>query len=207
MTLLNKLIEINNNEELKDLLLNINKKEDKYENKDKKMDDKKIDDKENNKSKELISSIEKDLKNINLNLLEDVEDKASKIINILEEKYPELTQLIKFKLCESLNGPSLTKDLAHIALNTISKEYKRKECKFKYDESKQISKRYGVEFTKFNEFDWWYGLNICYYLFEDICKDNIQMCARLTYSWLNDMAIDKGKAFYHYMGYLKEKNI
>lgn len=65
---------------------------------------------------------------------------------------------------------------------------------------------FGVEFEDFNEHDWHYALNICYHLFKDLCKDDIQMCAKLTYLWLRDKAIPEGKAFYHYMKHLKHKH-
>lgn len=67
-------------------------------------------------------------------------------------------------------------------------------------------KKFGVEFEDFNEHDWHYALNICYHLFKDLCKDDIQMCAKLTYLWLRDKAIPEGKAFYHYMKHLKHKH-
>lgn len=74
------------------------------------------------------------------------------------------------------------------------------------EESKQVAKKFGVEFEDFNEHDWHYALNICYHLFKDLCKDDIQMCAKLTYLWLRDKAIPEGKAFYHYMKHLKHKH-
>lgn len=88
----------------------------------------------------------------------------------------------------------------------IIEDYKVKEAEFQYDEAKQVAKKFGVEFEDFNEYDWHYALNICYHLFKDICKDDIQMCAKLTYLWLCDKAIPEGKAFYHYMKHLKHKH-
>lgn len=105
-----------------------------------------------------------------------------------------------------INGPHFTKDLCEEALECIIEDYKVKEAEFQYDEAKQVAKKFGVEFEDFNEYDWHYALNICYHLFKDICKDDIQMCAKLTYLWLCDKAIPEGKAFYHYMKHLKHKH-
>lgn len=98
------------------------------------------------------------------------------------------------------------RDLREEALECVIEDYKVKEAEFQYDEAKQVAKKFGVEFEDFNEYDWHYALNICYHLFKDICKDDIQMCAKLTYLWLCDKAIPEGKAFYHYMKHLKHKH-
>lgn len=124
----------------------------------------------------------------------------------LKEECPEMYHIIKFKFYEMINGPHFTKDLCEEALECVIEDYKVKEAEFEYEESKQVAKKFGVEFEDFNEHDWHYALNICYHLFKDLCKDDIQMCAKLTYLWLRDKAIPEGKAFYHYMKHLKHKH-
>ena len=139
-------------------------------------------------------------------LFEDLEDKFIDTMESLKEECPEMYHIIKFKLYEMINGPHFTKDLCEEALECIMEDYKAKEAEFEYEESKQVAKKFGVEFEDFNEHDWHYALNICYHLFKDLCKDDIQMCAKLTYLWLRDKAIPEGKAFYHYMKHLKHKH-
>jgi hypothetical protein len=139
-------------------------------------------------------------------VFEDLEDKFIDAMETLESECPEMYHFIKFKIYEMTNGPHFTKDLCKEALECVMDGYKVRELEFKYDEAKQVAKKFGVEFEDFNEYDWCYALNICYHLFKDICKDDIQMCAKLTYLWLCDKAIPEGKAFYHYMKYLKYKH-
>lgn len=139
-------------------------------------------------------------------LFEGLEDKFIDTMESLKEECPEMYHIIKFKLYEMINGPHFTKDLCEEALECVIEDYKVKEAEFEYEESKQVAKKFGVEFEDFNEYDWHYALNICYHLFKDICKDDIQMCAKLTYLWLCDKAIPEGKAFYHYMKHLKHKH-
>lgn len=141
-----------------------------------------------------------------LELFEDLEEKILKAMETLEEECPEMYHMIKFKVYEMANGPHFTEELCEEALECVCEEYKRREAEFDLEEAKQIAKKFGVDFKEFNEHDWCYALNICHCLFEDLCKEDLQMCAKLTYLWLCDRAIPEGKAFYHYMKHLKYKN-
>lgn len=163
-------------------------------------------DDEEHKYKHKRSRVFEDDEDDDSELFEDLEDKFIDAMESLKEECPEMYHIIKFKLYEMINGPHFTKDLCEEALECVMEDYKAKEAEFEYEESKQVAKKFGVEFEDFNEHDWHYALNICYHLFKDLCKDDIQMCAKLTYLWLRDKAIPEGKAFYHYMKHLKHKH-
>ena len=67
----------------------------------------------------------------------------------------------------------------------------------------EIAKNEGISFKKFNEYDWFYVLNMIYSDFYKVFVNNTNLYVKTALEWLNDIDVKSGKAYRYYIKVVK----
>ena len=70
-------------------------------------------------------------------------------------------------------------------------------------EAVEAAKNEGISFNNFNEYDWFYVLNMIYSDFYKVFNGNTNMYVKTAFEWLNDIDVKPGKAYRYYMQVVK----
>ena len=66
------------------------------------------------------------------------------------------------------------------------------------EETTAVAKQNNITFGSFNQFDWYYTLNMIYSDFSKVFGSNTEMYIKVAKSWLEDKDAPKGKAYKYY---------
>lgn len=66
------------------------------------------------------------------------------------------------------------------------------------EETTAVAKQNNIVFGNFNQFDWYYTLNMVYSDFSKVFGSNTEMYIKVAKSWLEDKDAPKGKAYKYY---------
>ena len=137
-------------------------------------------------------------KNNYKSIMEEWIDIFSDLLDEIQEDNPKLIKLIKSDLYITLYGEHFNRENAEEAVSGMTNEDGTKGEHWNLTETTRIANEHRIPLDKFNEYDWYYVLNMAYSDYYTIFKDDTSMYVKLALAWLEDMDVPEGKAWRYY---------
>lgn len=132
-----------------------------------------------------------------------------KLKNENEELYSELMD----DLYVLVFGEHFCEELAKEAVENMKNADGTTGAHWSLKEAVEAAKNEGIKFNdlvkneissnNFNEYDWFYVLNMIYSDFYKVFNGNTNMYVKAAFEWLNDIDVKPGKAYRYYMQVVK----
>ena len=100
-------------------------------------------------------------------------------------------------------GEHFNEELAKEAVENMKNADGTTGAHWSLKESVEAAKNEGISFNNFNEYDWFYVLNMIYSDFYKVFNGNTNMYVKTAFEWLNDIDVKPGKAYRYYMQVVK----
>ena len=117
----------------------------------------------------------------------------------LKEIHPEKYKELENKLYIAAYGYHFNEEMLKEALSTMINDDGSKAPKWTVAETTQVARTAGIAFTKFNEYDWNYTMNMIYSDYCEVLGDNVMSYAKMANKFLNDKDAPEGKALKYSM--------
>lgn len=128
-------------------------------------------------------------------LMNKLTDELDEIVSKMEEYHPEMYWEFIYDLHSAVYGCHFDDESAEFAVSEMVNEDGTKGAHWSLSETTSVANSNSIRFEKFNEYDWYYALNMIY---SDFCKtvgDNTSMYVMLAKDWIMDSDAPEGKAF------------
>lgn len=125
------------------------------------------------------------------------------LLSEIKNENPKLEKAVINDLYVSLYGEHFNKENAMEAVNGMENEDGTNGEHWSLTETTRIANDNRITFKDFNEYDWYYVLNMVY---SDYCKifgDDLVTYVKLSKAWLNDVDVPIGKAWRYYTQVVK----
>ena len=116
----------------------------------------------------------------------------------LEVSDPKMYWAVVHKLHELANGVHFDLEYAQWAVSQMLNEDGTTGEHWTVEQTTLVAKTYAIVFDTFNEFDWYYTLNMLYSDHMDSFKDDVEAYTIFAEDWLCDKDAPKGKAYLYY---------
>lgn len=122
-----------------------------------------------------------------------------------EEHKEEAMQLFK-QIYIAVYGEHFTDWLAKEAVSKMKNADGSTGEHWTFEQAKKVAQDNGIDFAdaNFNEYDWYYVLNMAYSDLKPLFGDNAQYYINYVKLWLTDVDVDKGKAFRYYVSVVEK---
>ena len=100
-------------------------------------------------------------------------------------------------------GEHFNEELAKEAVENMKNADGTTGAHWSLKEAVEAAKNEGISFNNFNEYDWFYVLNMIYSDFYKVFNGNTNMYVKTAFEWLNDIDVKPGKAYRYYMQVVK----
>ncbi len=117
----------------------------------------------------------------------------------LKEKYGACME----KFMRLVFGEHFNEELAKEAVESMKNADGTTGAHWTLQESIEAAKNEGISFKQFNEYDWFYVLNMIYSDFYKVFNGNTNMYVKTAFEWLNDIDVKPGKAYRYYLQVVK----
>lgn len=116
------------------------------------------------------------------------------------KKYDEKAfKMAEIYLYQSMYGDSFNKALSEMAVEEMVNEDGSSGGHFSLEDATNIARRYDIPFTHFNEYDWYYVLNMIYSDYYGAVGDDTAVYVNLAKKFLMDKDAKEGKALKYYL--------
>lgn len=129
---------------------------------------------------------------------EAVRDYLTDIISMLRSTDYDLYEKIEHDLYKSVYGCHFTDWLLEEAVNKMVNEDGSTGPHWKLNQTNQVAKSLGVDFSRYNEYDFNYVMNMLYSDFYGAVSNNIDTFGRMAIKFLDDKDACEGKALAYY---------
>lgn len=122
----------------------------------------------------------------------------SELLTEIQLDKPKLEKMVLSDLYVTLFGEHFNKENAQEAVDGMENEDGTTGEHWSFTETTRIASENRVSWETFNEYDWYYVLNMVY---SDYCKifgDDLATYVKLAKAWLNDVDVPEGKAWRYY---------
>lgn len=136
-------------------------------------------------------------------LMEEWVSIFSDLLLEIKAENPKLEKMVINDLYVSLFGEHFNKENAEEAVAGMENEDGSLGEHWTVSETTRIANENRVTWDSFNEFDWYYTLNMIYSDYYKIFNDDIQTYIKLAKAWLNDIDVPEGKAWRYYTQVVK----
>lgn len=116
---------------------------------------------------------------------------------------PKLEKMVLNDLYVSLYGEHFNKENAMEAVSNMENEDGSMGEHWSITETTRVANDNRITFNGFNEYDWYYVLNMVYSDYCKIFNDDNQTYIKLAKAWLNDIDVPEGKAWRYYTQVVK----
>lgn len=131
-------------------------------------------------------------------IMKEWDDILDYYLDIFKDKDKETYINLMDELFVSINGEHLTEDMAYKAVGKMNNEDGTNGEHYNMDLAKILAERNGVTWNHFNNYDWYYVLNMVYSDYYKLFGNDDNMYIKLALAWLNDKDIPEGKAYRYY---------
>lgn len=121
------------------------------------------------------------------------------LLREIEKAHPEKYWEFIHELHVMVNGSHFDRELAVFAVSEMVNEDGTKGPHWTIEETNSVATNSSVYFDKFNEYDWFYVMNMIYSDFFKVVGDNLSMYIMLAKGWIMDADAPEGKAFKYWM--------
>lgn len=126
-----------------------------------------------------------------------------KFMRKLKSENQELYYELMSGLYVLVFGEHFNEELAKEAVENMKNADGTTGAHWSLKESVEAAKNEGISFNNFNEYDWFYVLNMIYSDFYKVFNGNTNMYVKTAFEWLNDIDVKPGKAYRYYMQVVK----
>jgi len=127
------------------------------------------------------------------------------IINIINEHlddmcvlHPGANEELMNEIYMIANGPYFDLDIANKAVAAMYNEDGTLGQKLSLNDTNQIASSMSIYFDKFNQYDWYYTLNMIYSDYSVVLSNNSSMLNEMAKAFLMDKDAPAGKAYLYY---------
>ena len=119
--------------------------------------------------------------------------------NRLKETDYEMYEELEMKLYKDIYGCHFSDWLLTKALDNMSNEDGTKGAHWDLASTTQVANNSGIQFNKFNEYDWCYVMNMLYSDFYKVIGNNTSTYIEMSKYFLEDKDAPVGKALKYYL--------
>lgn len=127
-----------------------------------------------------------------------------KTLKMIKEAHPEKYKDIKNDIYIAVNGYHFNEDMLSDITSKMINDNGTAAPKWTVAETTQVAKTNGIPFTKFNEFDWNYTMNMIYSDYCEVLGDNVVSYVKMAEKFLNDKDAPEGKALRYALSMKKD---
>lgn len=122
-------------------------------------------------------------------------DAIMEYIAEMEYEDPEEYWELVTDVHEAIHGCHFDEETARFAVSKMKNDDNTTGEKWSLSDTMQVAASNGIQFDKFNEYDWYYTMNMAYSDFYKSVGNNTQMYISLAKDWISDADAPEGKAF------------
>lgn len=126
---------------------------------------------------------------------QQVREFADEVIMLLKENDEKLYEEAETMLYKKLYGCHFNKQLSQKAVSCMENEDGSTGEHWSIEQTTDVAKNYGITFDKFNEYDWYYTLNMIYSDYYGSFPNDLSYYVKVSLKFLNDKDSTEGKAF------------
>lgn len=134
-------------------------------------------------------------------------DKFIKILECyfedLERGYITDFEDLRYELYVTVYGEHFCKETAECAVHMMKNGDGTCGEHWTLEQTTSVANQQGIKFEHFNEYDWYYVLNMMRSDYYEMYKDDTNSYIKLAKCWLMDKDVAKGKAFRYWMHVVK----
>lgn len=120
-------------------------------------------------------------------------------LSMLKETNPETYDTLEMHLYKEIYGKHFSDWLLSKALSKMVNEDGTTGGHWTVEQTTQVAKSNGISFTKFNENDWNYVMNMMYSDYYGAVPNEVSSYVKLAIKFLDDKDAKEGKAYCYYM--------
>lgn len=117
----------------------------------------------------------------------------------LKEIHPEKYKELENKFYIAAYGYHFNEEMLKEVLSTMINDDGSKAPKWTVAETTQVARNAGITFTKFNEYDWNYTMNMIYSDYCEVLGESVMSYVKMANKFLNDKDAPEGKALKYAM--------
>ena len=117
----------------------------------------------------------------------------------LKEVHPDKYKSLENKLYVAAYGYHFNQEMLSDTLATMINDDGSRAPKWTVAETSQVARNAGIAFTKFNEYDWNYTMNMIYSDYCEVLGENVMSYVKMANKFLNDKDAPEGKALKYAM--------
>lgn len=134
---------------------------------------------------------------------EQLREYVTDSLSMLKETNREVYDDLELYLYKLVYGCHFNSWLLEKALHEMINEDGTKGKHWSLDETSSVAKQYDISFTKYNEYDWCYVMNMLYSDYYGSVPDDVSTYAKMSKKFLEDRDNASGKALKYYIAMKK----
>lgn len=124
-------------------------------------------------------------------------------LDLFKEKDEDIYCDLIEELFISIYGEHMNEELAEKAVSSMKNADGTKGEHWKIEDTTRQAEKFGVNWTNYNKYDFYYVMNMLYSDFYKLFKDDEETYTRMTIAWLDDKDVEPGKAYRYYKKVVK----
>lgn len=125
------------------------------------------------------------------------------LLSDLKIENPKIEKIVMNDLYVSVFGEHFDVDTAYTAVSEMQNVDGTKGEHWDIDQTTSAAKQANIQFKKFNEYDFYYVINMLYSDYYNIFGNDSNSYIQLATAWLNDPDVPEGKAWRYYKKVVK----
>lgn len=125
------------------------------------------------------------------------------LLSDLSASNPKLEKAVISDLYVSIYGEHFNRENAKEAVSCMENEDGTTGEHWSITETTKLANENRISFTNFNEYDWYYVLNMQYSDLYKVFMDDVTTYIKLAKAWLTDVDVPEGKAWRYYTQVVK----
>lgn len=126
-------------------------------------------------------------------------DLQTKIVTPSKETHHDLYETLEMNLYEEMYGCHFNEWLLKKALKNMYNEDGTTGGHWTLEQTSQVARQSGINFDKFNEYDWNYVMNMIYSDFYGSVSNEASTYVKMSKKFLEDKDAPEGKALKYYL--------
>lgn len=137
------------------------------------------------------------------NIIKDWVNIFNELLIDLKVDNPKIEQIIMNDLYVSVYGEHFDKDTAIEAVSGMKNVDGTKGEHWTITQTNEAAKKFGITFDTYNQYDFYYVLNMMYNDYYNIFTDDVNSYIQIAVAWLDDPDVSEGKAWRYYRKVVK----
>ena len=134
---------------------------------------------------------------------EKLRDMIDDVLGMIKETHHDLYDDIEMYLYKETYGCHFNEWMLECATKNMTNEDGTTGGHWSVEQTNIVAKQNGISFTKFNEYDWNYVMNMMYSDYYGAISNDVSNYVKLAIKFLEDKDAKEGKAFCYYIAMKK----